>query len=787
MKKVFKSIVLVGGAALAVLAISPARAASTGFNQTGAGPYDYNTAANWVGNTINGLWDTSLTLASTQTNTFASDTVLGTGLTFNYLGNYAMRLEAAAPGTNTITLGGNLSMLPGSGSAAVVTIGDNTNHLNINLGGVTRTINVGTNSMVLQDVIANGAITKIGSGTLNLSGNNNYDGVTTISNGIVTVVNSNGLGSTNGNTLLYCTGATTNGAVIYFANNVTCPEAITINGTTEALQYNNAITTLGNCTSILSGPITLSGTSTLRIGEGANSTITFNGPIARDSVNVGQLSLRTQSGSTINVNGPINLNGGALNIVGNNTALGVATLGTNGNSVGAAQISGSAILRLGANNALATNQNLTLGVAGTSTLGQDIGCLDLAGHDQSVNALAGYPNTSSNIGPDSSRYVTNSAAAGTNTLTVGNGGSSATFKGVIVDGANAKVALTKTGTGGETLNSPCTYTGPTIINGGSINLGANSSLSANTTVFINSNATFDVTALTTASATYLFTPASLTASGLGNTSHAQISGTAGGTVNLTNKPVTLVWSGASSGTNNGMYPLLVSGVALNLSSNQFTVVVPDAGLMVGQYQLIYDGSGITGSVNSTPLYTGGSGVAPGYTGHISFGGTNNIYLIVTANTYSVSYNGNGSTGGSVPSDSGAYTNGATVTVLANTGNLTRTGYTFGGWNTAANGTGTAYAASGSAPLTMGLTNVTLYAQWTQATVSPAHLTNSIANGNQLVLSWPNGSGWLLLAQTDSLATGLNTNNWVTNTGATSPFTNTIDTAQPTVFYRLYHP
>ena len=35
--------------------------------------------------------------------------------------------------------------------------------------------------------------------------------------------------------------------------------------------------------------------------------------------------------------------------------------------------------------------------------------------------------------------------------------------------------------------------------------------------------------------------------------------------------------------------------------------------------------------------------------------------------------------------------GATVTVLGNTGSLVKTGYTFAGWNTAANGSGTAYA------------------------------------------------------------------------------------------------
>lgn len=53
-------------------------------------------------------------------------------------------------------------------------------------------------------------------------------------------------------------------------------------------------------------------------------------------------------------------------------------------------------------------------------------------------------------------------------------------------------------------------------------------------------------------------------------------------------------------------------------------------------------------------------------------------------TYTVTYNGNGATGGSVPVDSNTYEQGATVTVLGNSGNLAESGETFAGWNTAAN-------------------------------------------------------------------------------------------------------
>jgi hypothetical protein len=49
--------------------------------------------------------------------------------------------------------------------------------------------------------------------------------------------------------------------------------------------------------------------------------------------------------------------------------------------------------------------------------------------------------------------------------------------------------------------------------------------------------------------------------------------------------------------------------------------------------------------------------------------------ISAVSTYSVIYNGNGATGGSVPTDSTNYLQGQTVTVLGNTGNLVNGSYT----------------------------------------------------------------------------------------------------------------
>lgn len=77
--------------------------------------------------------------------------------------------------------------------------------------------------------------------------------------------------------------------------------------------------------------------------------------------------------------------------------------------------------------------------------------------------------------------------------------------------------------------------------------------------------------------------------------------------------------------------------------------------------------------------------------------------------YKVTYDGNANTGGDVPIDSTNYEDNELVTVLANTGNLVKTGYIFGGWNTKADGTGTNYTA-GSGTFNI-ISDTTLYAKW----------------------------------------------------------------------------
>jgi uncharacterized repeat protein (TIGR02543 family) len=77
--------------------------------------------------------------------------------------------------------------------------------------------------------------------------------------------------------------------------------------------------------------------------------------------------------------------------------------------------------------------------------------------------------------------------------------------------------------------------------------------------------------------------------------------------------------------------------------------------------------------------------------------------------YRISYEGNGNTDGSAPTDSDAYFQGDTATASARPEGFEKAGYGFDGWNTSADGSGTDYAPGVS--IGIGTSNITLYAKW----------------------------------------------------------------------------
>ena len=83
--------------------------------------------------------------------------------------------------------------------------------------------------------------------------------------------------------------------------------------------------------------------------------------------------------------------------------------------------------------------------------------------------------------------------------------------------------------------------------------------------------------------------------------------------------------------------------------------------------------------------------------------------------------------------------------------MTRTGYTFGGWNTKADGTGSNYTA-GTGQFTFAAQNQTLFARW----IPNAYTVSFISNG---------GSGEMVAQNTlHGVTTPLNANTFVAPTG-----------------------
>src|SRR6266581_4067427 len=99
----------------------------------------------------------------------------------------------------------------------------------------------------------------------------------------------------------------------------------------------------------------------------------------------------------------------------------------------------------------------------------------------------------------------------------------------------------------------------------------------------------------------------------------------------------------------------------------------------------------------------GSGTAYANGATYPFTASTTLYAQWTANpSFTVSFDANGGTG-----TMAAETHNVPTALTANA--FTRSGFSFSGWNTAANGSGTAYANGATYPFTA---STTLYAQWT---------------------------------------------------------------------------
>ena len=135
---------------------------------------------------------------------------------------------------------------------------------------------------------------------------------------------------------------------------------------------------------------------------------------------------------------------------------------------------------------------------------------------------------------------------------------------------------------------------------------------------------------------------------------------------------------------------------------------------------------------------------------------NKSVCYTTANTYTVTYNGNGATGGSMAASSVTYN----TAFLTRQNAFTRTGYTFNGWNRNADGshtskwglTDTGVYESGKSWTWTYTENITLYAQWK-------------INSYALTVN-PNGGTWNNSTSSQSFTQNYNTTKTIANPSRT---------------------
>ncbi|NBU77406.1 MAG: hypothetical protein EBS30_19670, partial [Planctomycetes bacterium] len=124
------------------------------------------------------------------------------------------------------------------------------------------------------------------------------------------------------------------------------------------------------------------------------------------------------------------------------------------------------------------------------------------------------------------------------------------------------------------------------------------------------------------------------------------------------------------------------------------------------------------TANNVSLYTAAAGT--------TMKGVAFAPATAAATTFTVTYNANNGTG--TQTDTTQYSSGGSVTVK-DQGSMARTGYTFNGWNTAADGTGISYAASGTFSISA---NTTLFAKWTANALAVTYNSQggtAISNGS----------------------------------------------------------
>lgn len=540
MRRVFHFLLQV----LVATALGSAARAQVTWGLTGGGNWNVNT--NWSSGTFPNAVGAAAVLGTSITNN--STISLGENITvgsivFNDNNNYVVTnntlvFNTGGPGAATI-------LVTNTGGPGAHTIGS-TLQLTSNL--VVSQWSTGLFTMSGSKSGA-GGLTKEGTGTLGLSGAATYLGATVINDGRI---NYNSGGAIPGGPVTVGDGAGAAGSAVLFLD-----AGI---GVAQALAP-----TLGSDGLLIQGPnrlvrlLSASGTGELRlngpvpqgfqfIGDGASNNSTYSGVITGGAV----------------VSSPPNFNGGSrIN------KSGTATLTLDGNSsyISPTFVSGGA-LRAASSNALGAagiNNATYVFSAGALELAGNVSIAEplfLNGQGDGAGALRSVSGSNTVTGALSIGW-TGTGVTNTN-ASLGAAANSTLVIGTQITSTNPAIGLTKYGAGTVILTTNSTYSGSTIVDGGTLRMAASSNAvignvqvaTAGTLLYSGNNQIANTAALSNAGVVQLGTNSDTVASFTMSSGSIQGTGTltaptvnlTGGTVNAFVNGTTLTKTGSGTAT-----------------------------------------------------------------------------------------------------------------------------------------------------------------------------------------------------------------------------------------------
>jgi len=370
----------------------------------------------------------------------------------------------------------------------------------VNSGTGTRTLtltgtNTGTNNfdLVLADQSTNKtSLTKSGTGQWILNDAETYTGTTTVSGGTLQL----------NNTLASLTYTISGGTLDVSANSqLASAAAVTVSGGTLAMStFNNTLSSLTLSSGSITGTGTLTSSAAIALQGGSDSailagtngvskstagTVTLSGANTYSggtTISAGTLLL-SSSGTLGSTSNALTLSGGTLDL-GGQSGISVATFTLSGGTLTDGALTGTSYAFqsgtetsnaiLGGTVALTktTTGLLTLAGANTYSGGTNINAATI-----NFSALNNFGTGALTFGGGTLQYaIGDTADISSLAVTIGTGGGTIDTDGNNVSfadsiGGGGSGSLTKAGAGSLTLNAAGTYTGGTIVSGGTLLLG----------------------------------------------------------------------------------------------------------------------------------------------------------------------------------------------------------------------------------------------------------------------------------------------------------------------------